>query len=143
MIESYKEQIEQLGYPALADEFRKLSDIKADLKRQSILVAAQYDTLTMQVLPDKMAEDGFKNLALSEGGRFQSSQQAYCSTIAGQKEVLFQWMRDNDYPELITEVINASTLKAFIKEQKAKGNEVPDDAIVRYDPYTRVTLVKN
>ena len=142
-MEDYIQHRETLSYPELADEFRKLQDIKADLKRQSAIVTKQYDALTTQVLPDKMAEDGFRNVALAEGGRFQASAQAYCSTVGGMKFELFQWMRDNEFNDLITEVINASTLKAFITEQNKLGNPVPSDEIVNFNPYTRVTLVKN
>jgi hypothetical protein len=50
-------------------------------------------------------------------------------------------MHDNGFEDLITEVVNASTLKAFIKEQLDMGNPVPDDTVIRYDPYTRASVV--
>lgn len=138
----YRSNIGMMKYPQLADEFRALADEKARLKALTSEITRKYDILTMEVLPDKLAEDGFRNVSLDSGFRFQASVQANCSTRAGQKEALFQWLTENGFPDLITEVVNPSTLKAFIKEQSELGNPVPDEDIVNYQPYTRVTLVK-
>jgi hypothetical protein len=130
-----------LNYPKLALLFKDLKDEKAVLKKKLAYVDMKYDILTQEIIPDKMAEDGFQTVSLKEGGRIQISGQAYCSTHAGMKEALFQWLRENDFEELVTEVVNPGTLKAFVKEQLEMGNPVPDEEIINYQPYSRATVV--
>jgi hypothetical protein len=142
-ISEYEDQLWGMTYAELAGEFRDLTARKKDLKDRLAQIEKQYDALTIRVLPDKMAEDGFKNVTLEGVGRFQASTQAYCSTRAGQKEALFQWLQDNGFEDLITEVVNPSTLKSFVKECRDAGRPAPPDEIVNYEPYTRVTLVKS
>lgn len=142
-ISEYEDSLWNLGYKELADEFSALKDEKDKLKKMVNEVEAKYEALTTRVLPDKMAEDGFKNVTLEGIGRFQASQQAYCSTRAGQKQALFDWLESNGFDDLITEVVNPSTLKAFIKECQDEGRPAPPDEIVNYQPFTRVTLVKS
>lgn len=133
---------EVLSYKDLALEFQALKQIKADAKLEAALVEEKFDALTKQVIPDKMTEEGIKTIAIDGVGRLQLSAQAYCSTKAGMKDALFDWLIENDFKDLITDVVNASTLKAFIKEQLNLGEKVPPDEIINYDPYLRASVVK-
>jgi len=141
--DQYRQNLSMMAYPALAEEFQALDEEKKRLRKELNWITDKYDILTTEILPDKLAEDGFKNVSLSTGQRFQPSQQAHCSTAAGAKEALFKWLHEHGFEDLVTEVVNPGTLKAFIKEQKGLGNPVPDEDIVKYQPYTRVTLVKS
>lgn len=132
---------EDKKYPEIADAIWCLKQSIDELNQKKAALQEQFDILTMEVVPDKMAEDGMSNMKLADGSRLELRQSAFCSTRAGMKENLFQWMRDNGFEDLITEVVNPSTLKSFIKEQLGAGNDVPDDSIVNYQPYTRATLV--
>lgn len=140
-----KEQIHAafggMNYQQLAEAVKKYQAEIADAKAAEARARNVYDTLTIEIIPDKMAEDGFRSVNLADGGRIQLSPQAYCSTRAGMKNALFQWLLDNDFQDLITEVVNPGTLKSFIKEQLEAGNPVPDDEIVNYQPFTRASVV--
>lgn len=133
---------EVMSYKDLAIEFQALKQIKADAKLEAAAVEEKFDALTKQVIPDKMTEEGIKTIAIDGVGRLQLSAQAYCSTKAGMKDALFDWLIENDFKDLITDVVNASTLKAFIKEQLNLGEKVPPDEIINYDPYLRASVVK-
>ena len=137
----YEESCSTLNYSQLATEFLFLKSEKERIKKEETAINKRFDTLTMKVIPDKMAEDGFQNVTLKGIGRIQLSKQAYCSVPAGMKFELFKWLKDNDFEELITEVVNSSTLKAFITEQSELGNDIPE-TIVNYQPFMRATVVK-
>lgn len=130
-----------MNYNELAAALVELKDQKEDYAKRVKYLNSQIDKITIEVLPDKLAEDGFRSVNLANGGQIKLSPQAYCSTRAGQKDALFSWMMDHGFEDLITEVINASTLKAFVKEQTEQGNPVPPDEIVNYQPYTRASVV--
>lgn len=132
---------EKLSYKELADEFKRLQDEKDELKRKTATITAAFDLLTTEVIPEKLMEDGFKHVALADGGRIEIRPQAYCSTRAGQREALFNWLQEHEFDDLITEVVNPSTLKSFIKEQMDQGNPVPGDEIINYQPFLRATVV--
>lgn len=136
------EEFSCMGYPELGSAIKTLQAEKKVLKDQIGRLERKYDTITIEIVPDKLAEDGLRGAPLADGSRIQLSTQAYCSTRAGMKQALFDWMIAHDFEELITEVVNPSTLKAFIKEQREAGNETPDDTIVNYQPYSRATVVK-
>jgi hypothetical protein len=134
-------QYESLKYPQLADvihQFKK--DIKAHeehIKGLNFIL----DVITKEIIPDRLAEDGMRGVPLADGSRIELRSNAYCSTRAGMKEALFNWLIEQELDELITEVVNPSTLKSFIKEQLESGNPVPPDEIVNYQPYVQATLV--
>lgn len=130
-----------MNYLQLSEVCMQLKEAKSDLKKQLADIDAQIDYVTIELIPEKLAEDGFSSVNLDNGKRIQLSSQAYCSTRAGQKEALFEWLQEHEFGELITEVVNPSTLKAFVKEQLEEGNEVPPDEIVNYQPFMRASVV--
>lgn len=132
-----------MSYSQLATVYRQIDGDIKELKQLMSQAQKLFDLLTKEVLPDKINEDGFRNVPLKEGGRFQPSVQAHCSVRAGMKPDLFNWLHEHEFDDLVTEVVNPSTLKSFIKEQLQAGNPVPSEEVVNYEPYTRVTLVKS
>lgn len=142
-LDEYKQEMASKSYKDLALELERLNIELDKARKLKNELQSQYDTITMDILPDRLAEDEFSNVPIKGVGRLQPSHQAYCSVVAGQKEALFGWLEDNGFNDLITEVVNASTLKSFVKECREEGRPVPPDEIVRYQPYTRVTLVKS
>jgi hypothetical protein len=141
MMDDLRKRYESMSYAQLANEFDQLKAAQDHLKQEAAEVKRTFDFLTTEILPERMAEDGFRNLSLADGGRIELRAQAYCSTRAGAKQKLFEWLIENDFEDLITEVVNPGTLKSFINEQLEKGNPIPDDEIVNYQPYTRATIV--
>jgi hypothetical protein len=132
---------EEMNYNELAIAVKELQAEHKAAKDIATAIYQKLEVLTTKIIPDKLAEDGFRSVNLADGGRIQLSSQAYCSTREGMKPALFAWLQEHDFPELITEVVNASTLKAFIKEQTELGNDVPPDEIVNYQPYSKASVV--
>lgn len=102
---------------------------------------AQIDRLKMGVLPDKMNAEEIQTVNLKGIGRLSNTSQMRVSAVAGTQPQLFTWLEDNGYGALIGTTINSSTLKAFIKERIAAGEEYPDE-LINMHSFEQVTLTK-
>lgn len=136
-----KAKYRAMKWPELADLIANLQENKKTYEGHISGINQHLEFITKDVIPDRMVEEGLRGVPLADGSRIELRQKAYCSTRAGMKEALFEWMQANGFEELITEVINPGTLKSFIKEQLDEGNEVPPDDVVNYQPFLQATLV--
>jgi hypothetical protein len=74
-------------------------------------------------------------------GRVNIRTDIYCSTKKGMGIDLKEWMKGHEMEDIITDVINASTLKAWVKEQMKAGNEIPEE-LLNITPYDRAVITK-
>lgn len=144
VIDEFREEAFQLGYSDLAS---MIKDIKAKMEYHNSEQSRYrkfFDALTTQVVPEKMAEDDMQGVKLSNGqGRIELRPNAFCSVAAGQGAALQDWLKENGYEDIIKETVNASTLKSFVKDLIASGQDTPPEEIVNYTPYVRATVVKS
>ena len=129
------------GYQDLALALAKAKDqLDAVAKAKSTLQEA-YDNLRQRVIPSKMEEEGLSTITVAGVGRMTITAQLQVSVRPEFKIQLKQWLVDNGHAELVTETINASTLKAWYKEQLMNGEELPDDMLNIYG-FDQVSLTK-
>lgn len=129
------------GYQDLALALAKAKDqLDAVAKAKSALQEA-YDNLRQRVIPSKMEEEGLSTITVAGVGRMTITAQLQVSVRPEFKIQLKQWLVDNGHAELVTETINASTLKAWYKEQLMNGEELPDDMLNIYG-FDQVSLTK-
>jgi isocitrate lyase len=126
----------------------QLVETMAHLEAQKDSLAAtvkdvnlRLDFLRLGKIPEKMDEEGVTGLTLEGIGRVSLTADAYVSIKAGQKEAAWEWLRDTGHGDLITETINASTLKAAIKEMVKKGEEIPNE-MINFSPFTRASITR-
>lgn len=122
---------------AMAQTRRELDDAKA----QAAGHQKEWDVLRKIVIPNKMEELGIESVRITGVGTVSSRADAYCTVPSGKKIELMEWFRDNGMEDMVTETVNSSTLKAWVKEQIIEGNPVPDD-IINFSPYTYVAITK-
>lgn len=103
-----------------------------------------FETYKIVKLPEAMEQDGITNVPLAEGYRVQVSVAYRASIKPDQKEAAYQWLQDNDFAELITATVNASTLSASAKNyMEDEGKEFPDKLFnVALVPNTSVVSTK-
>lgn len=101
-----------------------------------------HDHLTKIKIPEIMEEQEIDVVKIAGVGRLQVRSDIYCSCPAANREKLQQWLREHGQGALVSETINSSTLKAFIKEAMINGNEYPSD-LVKIEPYNQATLTKS
>lgn len=137
-IEMYEEMSLMQLVSAQKEADEKLKDALNEVKKHRRIL----DSLRKHVLPDRLNEMGLQNATFPGIGRVSLRNDAYVSTRADQKPQLLEWLDENDFGELITATVNASTLKAFIKEQDGLGNPVPSEEIISYTPYQYTSVTK-
>lgn len=108
----------------LADRLKSAKDKKKEIDAESKELGAKIEELDL-ALSDAMAEAECERFSRN-GSTFYLNTRLYASPIAGQKEAMFQALKENGYGGLVTETVNANTLASFVKEQMAENNdEVP------------------
>lgn len=135
---------EDLSTLSLADVCRHMMEVKAELtavKRAATALQVYYDFLRKTKIPERMEEDGFESINVTNVGRVSLQPQLYILTVPNSQEGARQWLIDNGYGELIKETVNSSSLKAAIKECLQKGVDVPE-ALFKVTPYTVATITK-
>ena len=101
----------------------------------------EYDELRIQIIPERMEEQGVQNITLKGVGRLSCTGDLRVSVLAANRVDLHDWMRGNDHAELVTNTINSSTLKAWVKEQIREGEEYPID-LIAISPFMRASITK-
>ena len=109
----------------LADQLKAAKDKKKELDAEMKELGAEIEQLDL-ALSDAMAEAECERFSRN-GSTFYLNTRLFASPMAGQKEAMFQALKDNGYGEIVTETVNANTLASFVKEQMAEnGDVVPD-----------------
>lgn len=114
---------------------------KEESKIGVALVGKLFETFKNERVPHAFEVEGVPNVPLSEGYRVGVSSTKRASIIKGMQEAAKQWLRDNDYADIISETINASTLSSFARNLQEEHNlELPDKLFNVADmPTTSVT----
>jgi len=104
-------------------------------------VKSELERITKMVLPTKMDNEGISTINVKGIGRITITQQMSTTVKKDDQPELKEWLRENGYGALVTETINASTLKAWIKERIAESEEFPAHLISIY-AYEQASLTK-
>lgn len=110
-------------------------EVEAELK----LINAKFDVLRFELIPEKMEEEGIERVSFDEIGRVSLTADLFVSVR--DKPSLYNWLEENGFGDLIQPVVNASTLKAFIKGRMKAGEEIPEDCL-NVTPVTRASITR-
>lgn len=137
----FKKKYKDFTLLELVTELRDLRVAADDAKAFSNSQLAVYEIFSKQVVPARMEDEGMEQLTVEGIGRVNIRTDIYCSTKEGMGIDLKEWMKEHDMEDIITDVINASTLKAWVKEQMKAGNDVPEE-LLNIVPYDRAVITK-
>lgn len=135
-----KDHYKTMKIADLAAELKRLKGQMVDAKAAHTQAQTMYDFLSISVLPEIMDDIGVELVRVKDVGRLQLASDIRCSCPADAKDGLQDWLEEKGHGELISSVVNASTLKAFVKEQMKMGNKYPQ--MLKVEPFTRATVVK-
>lgn len=108
----------------LADELRRLRDLRAELDAQVKDVNAQIDATDYR-LSELMAETETQNFTRA-GTMFCLTTKTRASAVADSKDTLYTALREQGYGDLVYETVNANSLSSFVKEQmEENGDALP------------------
>jgi len=136
-----REMMNEMNVTELAQLFKSYKEELDLLKASTSAVQKEFDILRKEVLPEKMEETGFDNVKVTGVGRISLRAEMYASIKADHKEQAYEWLVSEGHEDLIKPTVNASTLKAFCKEQISEGVELPDE-FFSVTPFTMATLTK-
>lgn len=125
----------------LANELARLKDQKDDLDNQVKALNLRIEAISKQELPEAMDADGVSNIKLDGVGRISLRGEVYASILAENREQAYQWLRDTGRGSLITEVVNASSLKAAAKSWLKAGDAIPEE-LIKITPITIAVLTR-
>lgn len=125
----------------LCAKMKGLQEIKDNLEDQLKEVNRNLDDLRLKEIPELMAELEVTTTTFDGLGRVQLASDVYASTVEGQKEAAFRWLRDCGYEDMIVETYNMSTLKAVFRRMIKDGAEIPTN-IFKVTPFVRASIVK-
>lgn len=110
---------------ALAEELKKLRDLKSDTERELKDINEKIDETDYR-LSELMAETETQNFTRS-GTMFYLATKTRASAVAGCKEDLFSALKKSGFGDLVQETVNANSLSSFVKEQiEENGDTLPD-----------------
>jgi len=135
-------QYSELNLNELAHFMKDTKDALLEAKAKVSEIQKVFDDLRKRAIPDKMEEMGIENAKITGVGRIALRAEAYAGFAKEMKEDAIQWLEQNGHSDLVKEDVNASTLKAFLKEQIRNGEVVPDN-LFKFDPYLMATITKS
>ncbi len=112
---------------------------KEEVEDELKLINAKFDVLRFELIPEKMEEEGIERVSFDEIGRVSLTADLFVSVR--DKPGLYDWLQENGFGDLIQPVVNASTLKAFIKGRMKAGAEIPEE-FLNVTPVTRASITR-
>ena len=132
-------QIKDIGAVEMArfmNELMLANEMAEELKST---IGKVYDWVRTGVLPEKMDEEGLELLRVEGVGRVSLTSDINVSVV--NKDESFKWLEESGHGDMITETVNASSLKALLRRLIRDGKEVPE-VIYKVTPFTRASITK-
>ena len=143
------EDREGIAPSSIAALGERLVALKGEVQRAEAdvkLLKNERDQIAKEVLPDAMraaglvGDNGKGSFTLADGTKVHLRTNMYASYIKAKQVAFFAWLVANGHGELIKETVNAQTLKAFIREQREEGNDIPQDLVTVHDEVVAVAV---
>lgn len=125
----------------LIKKMKEAQDAADTIKGRLAEVTGHLDYLRLIKIPQVFEEQEIKNMKVDGVGRCQLTADIYASIKSGQKDAVFEYLRDTGRGDLITESVNASTLKAALKGMIKSAEPIPDE-LFNITPFSRASIVK-
>lgn len=122
----------------LAKELLELKIAREALVDEAKLKYARIEEISKFELPALFDDDGISTITIEGVGRVTLQSGVFASIIEDNKADAFEWLRNTGKGSLITEVVNATTLKAAVKQWLISGEPIPE--CFKVTPYTAAVL---
>lgn len=133
-------QIKDIGAVEMARFMNELMQANEMAEELKSTIGKVYDWVRTGILPEKMDEEGLELLKVEGVGRVSLTSDVNVAVV--NKDESFKWLESSGHGDMITETVNASSLKALIRRLIRDGKEVPE-AIYRVTPFTRASITKS
>jgi len=117
-----------------------LAECKEYLENLLKVCNAEHDTLRIKLIPDKIEADGLESPVTIAGvGRVSLTDDL--TVTVGEKDDFYKWLHKHKMGDLITESVNSSTLKAWVKERIKENKPYPTECL-KVTPFTRASITR-
>lgn len=123
----------------LIRQFETVRQMKDEQEKLLATLDWQYDYLRLKAIVQKFEDAGVTTMTLAGVGRVTLYGDLYARIPAAVRQEAYEWLRDNGHSSLITETVNAGTLKAAAKAMIKKGEQWPEN-LFKITPYSRAQL---
>ena len=138
------------GVQSLADQVERLEAMQQQLETQENAIKEkkkQIQHLSGEVIPTMMSEMGLAELKLQDGSHLKVSTSYKASITEANKEMAFNWLRDNGLGDIIKNEISVSfgrgeDNKAAHYAELAKGQGLDPTQKLKVEPMTLKALVR-
>ena len=137
----YKEKYEKFSIADLGEALKSVKEKLTESKQAQTEMQKEFDALRLAIIPNAMDDMGVSSMKLTGVGRLTVTGDMYAGIVSGMNEGAYQWLEDNGHGDLIKDFVHSSTLKAFLKEQILKGEEIPEE-FFKVTPFERASLTK-
>ena len=121
--------------------YDRLRHLTAKVKESREALAKIEERLSREHIPDVMRAAKIRSTTIEGVGRISLGTRWSASIT--DKELGFEWLRDNGNGGVIQETVNAQTLGALAKELNAEGTELPapifTTSVMTFTSITKVT----
>lgn len=121
----------------LAQEMKRLKAEIDELGDRKTQLQKEYDQIRFSKLPDAMDEDGIDQIRIEGVGTVYLTDDINVSVT--DKDNFYNWLGSEGFGDLIKPYIFPQSVKAFVKEQLAEGNELPE-GFVKVSAFTRAAI---
>lgn len=140
-----RDKIESLGGRMQITDYVRLQDLLNrhidSLSSSKSSLQKTYDWIREGKLPELMEASELETLGVENVGRVHLQSDMRVSIKSDNKADAYEWLGDNGHGGLVTQTINASSLKAFAKGEMKKGNELPPD-LFNINLFTRAVITR-
>lgn len=128
----------------VADFVKQLEALKDSVKQLKADCETLLEWFKKGVLPEYFEGLDITSMKVDgKTGRWQLvlMPDMYVNIPAGNREAVYDWLRENGSGDLITETVNAGTFGAFVKSAFRDGRPYPED-LIKATPYSYVQVKK-
>ena len=129
----------------LIQEITNLKNLKErlDFKKDELKeIQKAYDVMRLETIPQMCEEAGVEGMKVEGVGSLILTGDMYVNIPAASREDTHTWLRDMGYGDLIKETVNSSTLKSWAKGMVERGDDLPDEEMIKMTPFTRASIRK-
>lgn len=128
-----------MGHVEAVHMMKRMQDLNESADTAKKTIGKLYDWTRMGLVPMKMEEEGVENVRVVGIGRVSLT--ADLSVSMPDKPAGYRWLAEHGLNDLITETVNASSLKAVIRRRLRDGDDVPE-GVFKISPFTRASITK-
>ncbi len=140
-VKNYDEKIQKLTIRELAFLMKRAQDLDTLAKDIKAVFYKLLEHIRIILLPDRMEDEGYEvGLKITDLGRINLTADVRASIPAACRKEAYEWLSDHGH-DLVTETVNASSLKALARRLLRDNDPLPEDYF-NVTPFTRASITK-